>query len=124
MLDAGGLNPVHDHFNLAGAWSDTLSTHFVSLSGSTSVDCYAQTHGVGAGIHQSKASSYPSDGTITWTIFAQRLRNGEHGSVEKSLAATVVITFNGTRYPIVTVNGTWSYTYDLDNHTLARAGIA
>jgi hypothetical protein len=123
-LDAGGLNPIHDTFHLAGAWSDTLTTHFTSLSGGTTVDCYAQTHGVGAGIDLPKAATYPSDGTITWTIYAQRLRNGQRVSVEKTLQALVVITFNGTRYPIVTVNGTWSYTLDLDTHTLARAGVA
>jgi hypothetical protein len=44
--------------------------------------------------------------------------------VEKTLSAVVVITFNGTRYPIVTVNGNWSYTLDLDTHVLARAGLA
>jgi hypothetical protein len=124
VLDVGGLNPVHDTYDLDGAWSDTLTSHFSSLSGSTTVDCYAQTHGVGAGIHLPKSANYPSDGTITWTIYAQRLRNGDRSSVEKTLQATVTLTFNGTRYPIITVNGTWSYTFDLDTHLLVRAGVA
>jgi len=123
-MGVGGVNPVHSVLNFDGAWADTLASHFTSLSGLTTVDCYARTHGVGAGIHAAKTSPYPDSGTITWSVYAQRLRNGERGSVEKTLQATVVVTFNGTRYPTVTVNGTWSYTYDMDGHVLARAGGA
>ena len=67
------------------------------------------------------SSSYPLSGTMIWTVSADRLRSNSRVDVEAHLTGIVVVTFNGTRYPDVTVNGTYHYRFDLKTGAVQRA---
>lgn len=123
QLRAGGLIALRPVATLEGAWADTLDSRFTALSTAVTRTFYARSLGVANGIRVPKSGSgYPSAGTIVWTIHAQRTRAGNRAEVEKTLDAVVTLTFNGTRYPTVRVNGVWSYVLDLDTGAVVRAG--
>ena len=123
QLRAGGLIALRPVATLEGAWTDTLDSRFRALASAERRTFYARSLGVANGIRVPKTGSgYPTAGTIVWTIHAQRTRNGDRADVEKRLDAVVTLTFNGTRYPTVIVNGTWSYQLDLETGAVVRAG--
>jgi hypothetical protein len=124
QLRAGGLIALRPVATLEGAWTDTLDSRFTALSAAVTRTFYARvlTVGYGITIQKSGGTGYPATGTITWTIHAQRTRDGNRADIEKTLDALVTLTFNGTRYPTVTVNGVWSYKLDLDTGEIIRYG--
>ena len=124
QLRAGGLNVLRPMATLQGAWADTLDSRFTALQEAVTRTFYARvlTAANGITIQKSGGTGYPATGTIVWTIHAERTREGNRADVEKTLDAVVTLTFNGTRYPVVTVNGTWSYTLDLDTGLISRTG--
>jgi len=124
QLRAGGLIDARPVATLEGAWADTLDSRFTALQAAVTRTFYTRVLTVANGVTVQKSwvQGYPSGGTIVWTIHAQRTRDGNRADVEKTLDAVVTLTFNGTRYPVVTVNGTWSYTLDLDTGLIARSG--
>jgi hypothetical protein len=126
QLRVGGLFALRPAATLEGAWADTLDSRFTALNVDVTRTFYARVLTVANGITivKSGGTGYPATGTITWTIHAERTRDGNRADVEKTLDAVVRLTFNGTRYPGVTVNGIWAYTLDLDTGAIARAGAA
>jgi len=124
QLRAGGLVAFRPIATLQGAWADTLDSRFTALQEAVTRTFYARVLTVANGItiQKSGGTGYPATGTIVWTIHAQRTRDGNRADVEKTLDAVVTLTFNGTRYPGVTVNGTWPYTLDLDTGLISRSG--
>jgi hypothetical protein len=124
QLRVGGLLVTRPIATLEGAWADTLDARFTALRQAVTRTFYARVLTVANGVQVPKSSGngYPSAGTIVWTIHAQRTRNGDLGDVEKTLDAVVTLTFHGTRFPVLTVNGTWSYTLDLETGAVSAAG--
>jgi len=124
QLRAGGLVDDRPVATIEGAWADTLDSRFTALQAAVTRTFYARVLTVANGVTVQKSwvQGYPNGGTIVWTIHAERTRDGNRADVEKTLDAVVTLTFNGTRYPGVTVNGTWSYTLDLDTGLIARSG--
>ena len=124
QLRAGGLVDARPVATIEGAWADTLDSRFTALQEAVTRTFYARVLTVANGItiQKSGGTGYPATGTIVWTIHAQRTRDGNRADVEKTLDAVVTLSFNGTRYPGVTVNGTWSYTLDLDTGLISRSG--
>ena len=59
-------------------------------------------------------------GTATWVMHVDRLRSGDRGDISSTFDAVVVVTFNGTRNPDVTVNGSFHYTIDLATGAVTR----
>lgn len=55
----------------------------------------------------------PLSGTATFTVDAVRYRTNARVDVDASLSGTVVVTFNGTADPEVTVDGTYHYRLNL-----------
>jgi len=124
QLRVGGLVAARPITTLEGAWADTLDARFVALRQALTRTFHARVLTVGNGVQVPKSSTtgYPTAGTIAWTIHAERTRNGVLGDVEKTLDAVVTLTFHGTRYPVLTVNGTWSYALDLETGAVSAAG--
>ena len=125
QLRIGGLVSTRSIGTIEGAAADTLDSRFTALSGGTRT-FYARSLEVATGIQIPKTggNAYPTTGTIQWLIHAQRTVNGNRGSVDKTLDATVTLHFNGTRFPTVTVNGAWNYVLDLDTGAVTRVGTA
>jgi len=126
QLRAGGLIALRPTVTLEGAWADTLDARFTALRTAVTRTFYSRVVTVANGIRIPKSSTdtYPTAGSIVWTVHAERTRNGDRGDVEKTLDAVVTLTFNGTRFPVLTVNGAWSYSLDLVTGTVSLAGSA
>jgi hypothetical protein len=124
QLRAGGLIALRPTVTLEGAWADTLDARFTALRVAETRTFYSRVLTVANGIRIPKSTSdvYPTAGQIVWTVHAERTRNGNRGDVEKTLDAVVTLTFNGTRFPVLTVNGAWSYALDLVTGTVSYAG--
>jgi hypothetical protein len=124
QLRVGGLFALRPEATLEGAWADTLDSRFTALQAAVTRTFYARVLTVANGVTivKSGGTGYPATGTIVWTIHAQRTHDGNRADVEKTLDAVVTLTFNGTRYPTVTVNGVWSYKLDLDTGIIIRYG--
>ena len=67
-----------------------------------------------------QATPYPLSGRVTLVVRAERLRSGIRGDLERTYNAVIVIEFDGTRTPMVTVNGQWRYHWDLDAGVVSR----
>jgi hypothetical protein len=126
-IGIGGLNPMNDVIHVAGQSSDTLTTHFTALYAELERFCESRALTTLSGIAWAKpegAPTYPSTGTATVQLVFTRFTDGSHGTIEKTVNATIVIAFNGTATPNVTVNGTWHYQWNLDTGTVVRVGGA
>lgn len=126
QLRIGGLVATRPIYTIGAGAADTLDSRFTSLSGSVTRTFYARLLSVATGIEVPKSSptGYPTTGTVRWVIHAERTRSGDRGDIEKTLDATVTLSFNGTRYPTLTVNGTWGYVLDLETGAVTRGGGA
>lgn len=125
QLGIGGIHPSRTEIWINGAMADTLTSHFQALVRPVERWFVCRTSSVIQDVRWPKSTgmnTYPGSGTITMTLFASRNRDGDRLDFDRTFEATVVVTFNGTRYPDVTVNATWHYVWDLDNGTIVRAG--
>lgn len=122
----GGLNPLRDAWWLNGSQADTLSSRFTALHRPVTRWFDARTQTTVANVRWTKPltsePTYPSSGTATLVLAATAWRDGARVEVERTLAATIVVRFNGTRYPDVSINGSYRYTWDLETGTIVRAG--
>jgi hypothetical protein len=124
-IGVGGLNPMISVLTISGQSDDTLSTHFTALNVDLERFCESRTSTTLTGIAWPKPSgspTYPTEGTATIVLAFTRYTDGSRGTIEKSANATVIITFNGTANPTVSVNGTWHYVWNMDTGAVARAG--
>ena len=124
QLRIGGVIALRPTVTLEGAWSDTLDARFTALRAGVTRTFYSRVLTVANGIRipKSGGTGYPTAGQVVWTVHAERTRDGNRGDVEKTLDAVVTLTFNGSRFPVLTVNGTWSYTLDIDTGTISLSG--
>jgi hypothetical protein len=122
----GGLNPLRDEVWLNVAQSDTLVSRFAALYRPVTRHFEGRTITTASDVRWLKPTSpeptYPGSGTLVMTLAAIAYRDGARLDVEKSWNATIVITFNGTRYPDVVINGSWQYVWDMESGTIVRAG--
>lgn len=125
QVGIGGLHPSRSSVWINGACADTLVSHFTAIHRpverwfvcrtSSDIDDVVW-------VKPSGTTTYPGSGTITMTLTAVSYRDGAYVDVVKTVNATVVVQFNGTRTPLVTVNGVWMYLLDLDTGTITRPG--
>lgn len=67
------------------------------------------------------ASPWPLSGRMTYTAHAVRSASGEGGEIERAFDVLVVIVFDGTAQPLLVVDGTWRYRWNIATGTLTRA---
>lgn len=123
-LTVRGLAAAQDTLVSDGARHDTLLTSFWAPVRQARVHTYVEGAEALANVRQLKPvdqNPWPLSGTATWTLAVDRLATGDRGSVERHFASTVVVTFNGTRYVGVTVDGAFHYTLDLKTGQIVRA---
>ena len=116
-LEVGGLLPESVVTVVNGAAHDTASCDFESRDGAR-----ARSYDLlGAGSLQAvramkdpSANPYPLSGMLTWNVVADALERDERGERTAHYEARVVVTFNGTRHPIIEVEKKWRYSLDLE----------
>jgi len=122
LLDVSGVSMLQDTLTTQATHADTLQSTFTSINNVTrQFYCVQSSNWVD--VRQLKPVSsnpWPLSGTATFHVDADRLRSSNRGDVEAHLVATVVITFNGTRYPNVTIDGKYSYQFDLATGAIIR----
>ena len=107
-----------------GTAADTAQSSFTSAFTGGQRYFYCVQSGVMSNVRTLKpvtSSSYPLSGTMIWTLSADRLRSNSRVDVEAHFTGIVVVTFNGTRYPDLTVNGIYHYRFDLKTGAVQRA---
>jgi hypothetical protein len=115
-LDIRGLSTTQDTLITGAAVDDTLLAAFTPPLRGGRVHLYTVRTGALSQVRQLKpvfTNPWPLSGTATWTLHVSRLRSSDRGDVLRTFDATVVVTFNGTRFPDVTVTGNFHYKIDL-----------
>jgi hypothetical protein len=126
-IDLRGIQSGQDTVTVDGACNDTLQNVFHSLDGLRKRYFHWQSGTSIAGVRILKSQvalgggPVPIGGTVTCVVSADRLRSNNVGDVEAHLDAIVVVTFNGTTTPLITVDGTYHYLWHLDTGQITRA---
>ena len=115
-LDVRGIQAGADTLHVAGFSNDTLLNTFRSYDGTRTRHVHAVSDAEWSDVALLKdraVDPWPLSGTMTWNVSVDRLRSSDAGDVESHFDAVVVIAFDGTGTPVVTVNGAWRYRLDL-----------
>jgi hypothetical protein len=123
-LDLRGLSVLQDTLWFNGVAHDTCQSAFASFDSTRTRHLYLESAATWTNVRWLKPVAtypWPLGGTVVWNIQADRLRSNDVADVEVHLSALVTVTFNGTRFVPVVVNGTWTYTLDLLTGTVVRA---
>ena len=94
--------------------ADSISSSFTGPAGESSfvMTCAGAIVNV-VHIKPQSEHPWPESGTATWNVHAHEVAHTPHGNAERSYMAEVAVTFNGTRYAALVVNGEYHYTLDL-----------
>lgn len=121
-LEVRGIQPTDTAFVINGAGADSLMNRFRSYDGTRTRYFYWNSAlTIVNVIERHVVDGYPLSGTVTFVVQADRLRSNSRADVEAHLRATIVVTFNGTNTPIVTVNSSRSYHWNMATGELIRA---
>jgi len=125
LLDVHGIQSTADTLQFDGAAQDTLQNSFRSWDGNRERFFYWTGLTTVNAVQILKSSyrqgGWPLSGTVTFVISADRLRSNDRTDVETHLDATVVVTFNGTSQPLIVVNGTYRYRWNMQTDSISRA---
>jgi hypothetical protein len=123
-LDVSGLEASLDTLVMNGACSDSVDASFTSLD-QTRTRYFTWRSGAvltdAALLKNRQTNPYPLSGTLSYVVHAVRYRSNQFAEVEKTWDATVVIVFDGTATPELTVNGAFHYRLNLVTGAVVRA---
>lgn len=122
-LDVNGLLPMETTIEIDGTARDTADASFAASDGSASRSYHVLGTGDLVDIRQLKDASvnpYPLSGTARWAVTADAMSQDANGTHEAHYQATVLITFNGTRYPTIEVTESFRYRMDLETGEVTR----
>lgn len=123
FLDVRGLLPAETELLVDGAANDTAHASFAAADGSAARRLDIVGAGTLEALRQLKdetANPYPLGGTLRIAVRADAFEQTAEGEREAHYEATVVVTFNGTRYPTIEVSERWRYRMDLETGTLTE----
>lgn len=124
QLDLAGLLASQNEIVVSAARADTLNATYAGPNATAQLELRCA--GAFAQVRRSKPleqNPYPSSGTASWWIDAHRAVQSGQGSQVQDYEAAVVVTYNGTRYVPMVVNGQWHYTLDLDTGAVTPAAV-
>lgn len=112
--DATGLAPGSDRQTTNGSRAD--SVHWEYQDDSTSASYTTRATGDVRSVVRMKpiGEGYPLSGSIRWTLFVDLHVVANSGSADHTLRGSALVTFNGTRFVPLVLNGRHHYTLDLD----------
>lgn len=115
LLDMRGLGAPWSEVTTNGSRSDSLECSFASDTSSTHYRSICT--GTLNNVVRAKPfaqNPYPTSGTVRWAVAADLYATQGSGSAEAHWNASVVVTFDGSRYAQVLVNSTHRFTLDLE----------
>ena len=124
VLDIDGLAPAADTLVFSGTATDTTDATFTSIEGMRTVDVHALGNRALTAIKKLKDSNinpWPLSGSATWNLAVDKYAAGPGGSIQVHWDATAVLTFNGTRFASLLVNGRYHYVVDLQTGIVTRS---
>jgi hypothetical protein len=122
-LDVQGLLPVEEVLLINGAAHDTADCEFQARDGSASRSYHLLAAGALNDVRKLKDESvnpWPLSGTARWEVQVDAFVEDERGAREAHYQATVLVTFNGTRHPVIEINERWRYRMDLETGEVER----
>ena len=118
-LDVDGLLPAESTLDVNGAAHDTSDCAFAAVDTVPARAYHLLADGTVTDVRTLKdtsANPYPLSGTLRWQVQADATQGAQHARYR----ATVVVTFNGTRYPTIEVDEHFDYTFDLETGEITR----
>jgi len=122
-LDVTGIEATEDSLTFQGACNDSVDASFQSLDGQRTRTFHWLSSAILANVKALKdrqVNPYPLSGTATFIVHAERFASNQSLEVDRVWDATVVVVFNGTANPELTVNGSFHYTVNLNTGVVAR----
>lgn len=124
LHDVTGIEQTSDRLTFTGDAQDTLEADFTDLEPSSieTLDWRSATDWEDVvALKNTSANPYPLSGRLVWTAVADALFQPRLGQqVLAHHEVTAWVTFNGTRYPEIVVDGTYHYRADLETGTAQR----
>jgi len=123
-LNVNGLAAAVDTLTFDGVATDTTDARYTSLDGTRTADVHVLATRVLAAVKALKdrnANPWPLSGTATWNVAVDKYANGPQGGIEVHYTAVVAVTFNGTQFADVAVNGRYHYRLDLQTGDVVRS---
>jgi len=121
QLSFTGARTSDDTLAFSGTAHDTAFTHFTSDVRQVERWFHIDLVRTISNVRIPKSQgAYPTSGSVTWVVQAQRLRSGSRADVEATFDGTATLTFDGTRYPTLTITGGWRYRVDLVSGAVTR----
>jgi hypothetical protein len=121
-LDVAGLLPADTTIEIDGALHDTANAVFMPTD-STGCEYHVLANGALVDVIQDKDKSrnpFPLSGTATWMASVDRVKRDGSTTKSSHFEVTVVVTFNGTRHPDISVNKIFHFQTDLETGQVTR----
>ncbi len=123
-VDLAGLLASQPQIIVSATRNDTLDAAYSGIQGEAqlSLKCsgaYAQV----SRLKPLEENPHPSAGTASWSIVAHRAFQNGQGSHAQNFNTSVLVTFNGTRFVPLVVNGQWHYTLDLETGQVTPVSV-
>jgi hypothetical protein len=109
--------PAETELLINGAANDTADAAFAASDGSASRSYHFLGGGALTDVRQLKdqnVNPYPLSGTARWNVNVDAASHDAEGTREAHYQATVKITFNGTRHPVIEISESYRYSMDLE----------
>jgi hypothetical protein len=122
-LDVTGLLPVDTTITINGALNDTANCVFMARDSSASREYHLLANGTLVDVvvdKNKRRHPFPLSGTATWMASVDRMKTNSEGTKSSHFEVSVVVTFNGTRHPNITVNKTFHFQTDLETGQVTR----
>jgi hypothetical protein len=123
ILDVTGIESGVDTLEFNGAGNDTVQCQFLAYDGTGQRYFYAlggRSLEMVQLLKNRSVNPYPLSGIARWAWAVDQLRSNNRGDVALHMTALVVVTFNGTASPEITVDGTYHYHVNLDTGAITR----
>ena len=123
LHDITGIEMSSDQLTFNGEADDTLNADFVDpeTAGAASFDWLSTTDWENVvALKDDTVNPYPLSGRLVWTAVANlvAMQNGQLATGHYEVTAWV--TFNGTRYPEIVIEGSHHYVVDLETGAVQR----
>jgi len=124
VVDLSGLLAAATQVSVTATRSDTLQANYSGQDGEAQLTLRC-TGGL-AQVTRDKPlteNPYPASGSASWSVDGHRAAQTPNGSFSDDYEVTVSVTFNGTRYVPLVVDGRFQYLLDLETGVVTPVSV-